>query len=70
MKRIDLFFGCNYNDYIKVVIMMKISSCFFIVVYILFILKNNLFLFCILDYMVESVNINLVVICKIMLYLK
>ena len=70
MKRIDLFFGCNYNDYIKVVITMKISSRFSIAVHILSILKNNPSSLCTSDYMAESVNTNPVVIRKIMSYLK
>ena len=70
MKRIDLFFSCNYNDYIEVVITMKISSRFSIAVHILSILKNNPSSLCTSDYMAESVNTNPVVIRKIMSYLK
>ncbi len=66
MKRIDLFFSCNYNDYIEVVITMKISSRFSIAVHILSILKNNPSSLCTSDYMAESVNTNPVVIRKIM----
>lgn len=70
MKRIDLFFSCNYNNYIEVVITMKISSRFSIAVHILSILKNNPSSLCTSDYMAESVNTNPVVIRKIMSYLK
>ena len=70
MKRIDLSFSCNYNDYIKVVITMKISSRFSIAVHILSILKNNPSSLCTSDYMAESVNTNPVVIRKMMSYLK
>lgn len=70
MKRIDLFFSCNYNDYIEVVITMKISSRFSIAVHILSILKNNPSSLCTSDYMAESVNTNPVVIRKMMSYLK
>ncbi len=70
MKRIDLSFSCNYNDYIEVVITMKISSRFSIAVHILSILKNNPSSLCTSDYMAESVNTNPVVIRKIMSYLK
>ncbi|PFJ11566.1 transcriptional regulator, partial [Bacillus cereus] len=35
MKRIDLFLGCNYNDYIGVMSTLKISSRFSIAIHIL-----------------------------------
>lgn len=70
IKRIDLFSSCNYHDYIKVVITMKISSRFSIAIHMLSILKNNPSSICTSEFMAESVNTNPVVIRKIMSYLK
>ncbi len=70
IEMVDLFFCCNYNDYIEVVITMKISSRFSIAVHMLSILKNNPSSICTSEFMAESVKTNPVVIRKIMSYLK
>lgn len=59
----DFYKCCNYNDYNKIgVRVMKISSWFIVVVYILFLIKVDSSYFSILEWIVSSVNINFVVI--------
>lgn len=70
IKRIDVPLSCNYNDYIKVVIIMKISSRFSIAVHILSILENNSSPICTSEFMAKSINTNPVVIRRIMSDLK